>query len=229
MELDAPDLAWLPATMTADARVTRGRPRPAPVRGAVTLGRPVVQPLTEELAAGDPPLRAFLAEQGGAWRFHLVHLGCSFLPEPGARFAQAWLTVRLARADGVPEPVPIAWSLDPLRSERPVEQTTTVKIGAKAVLEAGVEVSTTGSRTEVFLTAYGLQEDTCTWEFTRTAREEIRGGQRLALVARTPGRALAVGEVELRATLVRRRLGVLPYRVALDGGEPLTFRLSGES
>jgi hypothetical protein len=149
------------------------------------------------------------------------------MPGDDARFGQAWLTVRLTRNDAAAPPA-VAWSLAPLRAERPVTQSRTLKLGAKLALEAAIEVQSSGTRNEVFLEAYGLQEPACTWEFTRTSLDEIRGTHRLALVARTPHDAPVTGTVDLRATLTRKRLGMLPYRVALDNGSQPSFALNAE-
>lgn len=224
MEIEVPDLTEAAGELVPDDRVTRAADRPDPVRGAVSLGVPVVQPITAELAGDDAALRAFLADQ--AWSFHLVHLGATFTPGEDARFGQAWLTVRLARDDGAEVPPPIVWSLTPQRAERPVERSRSLKLGANLGFEASVELGTTGKASEVFVESYGLQEPACTWEFTPTSSDEVRGSQRLALVARIPREAAVTGSVDLRATLTRKRLGVFPFRVALDSGEPLSFALA---
>jgi hypothetical protein len=123
-------------------------------------------------------------------------------------------------------PPPIVWSLTPQRAARPVERPQSLKISAKLAFEVSVELDTTGKGTEVFVESYGLQEPACTWEFTPTSMDEVRGSQRLALIARTPRKAAVTGSVDLRATLNRKRLGLFPFRVTLGTGEPLSFTLS---
>lgn len=223
MEIEVPELTEAAGLLMPDDRVTRGTDRPDPVRGAVSLGVPVTQPITAELAGADAALRALLDDR--AWAFHLVHLGATFTPGEDASFGQAWLTVRLARDDGAEIPPPIVWSLTPQRAERPVERSRSLKIGANLGFEASVELGSTGTGSEVFVEGYGLQEPSCTWEFTPTSMDEVRGSQRLALVTRIPRDAAVTGSVDLRATLRRRRLGILPFRMALDTGEPLSFPL----
>jgi hypothetical protein len=229
MEIELPDLTQAAAILEPDARVTRGVNTPDPVHGAVSLGLPVVQAINEKLVGDDAALLAFLAEEGSGWRFHLVHLACSFTPGDHASFGQAWLTVRMTRDDGVTEPPPIAWSLTPQRAERPVERSRTVRIGAKLAVEIAAEVQTSAPANEIFVQSYGLQEPTCSWEFTRTSLDAIRGTQRLALVARTPSESAVTGTVDLRATLSRQRLGLLTYRIALDSGSPLSFTLGART
>lgn len=223
MEIEVPQLTEVAGVLEPDDRITRGNDRPAPVREAVSLGIPVVQPLTAELAGDDMALRTFLADQ--AWLFHLVHLGATFTPAEGTRFGHAWITVRLTRDDGAQAPPPIFWSLTPQRAERPVERSQTLKISAKLGFEASVGMERTDKRTEIFVESYGLQESTCGWEFTPTSTDEVRGSQRLALIARTPRMTPVTGSVDLHASLTRKRLGVFPFRMTLDTGEPLTFTI----
>jgi hypothetical protein len=223
MEIEVPALTQLAGVLEPDERVTRGAQRPDPVPGAVSLGVPVVQPLTADLASDDASLRTFLADP--SWSFHLVHLGATFTPAEDAWFSQAWLTVGLTRDDGEAAPQPIVWSLTPQRSTRPVERPWSIKLGAKLAIDASVQVDTTTKHAEVFVEGYGLLEPACTWEFTATSMDKIRGSQRLALVARTPRDARVSGAVELRATLARRKLGLFPFRMALGAGEPMSFSI----
>ncbi|MGI5375201.1 hypothetical protein ACQEV2_13315 [Streptomyces sp. CA-251387] len=223
MEIEVPELTEVATVLQPDDRVTRGGERPDPVRGAVSLGLPVVQPITEDLAGDDAALRTLLGDR--EWSFHLVHLGATFTPSEDARFGQAWLTVQLRRDDGAEAEPPIVWSLTPQRAAQPVERPLSFTLGARLLFEASIEVSTTGRRTEVFVEGYGLQEPTCTWEFTPTSTDEVRGSQRLALVARTPRETAVTGAVDLRATLTRRRLGFFPFRTTLDTGAPLSFTI----
>lgn len=224
LTVEVPDLAQVDAIIEPDWGARGDSHRPDPMAGVISLGRPISQQITVDLAGDDAALRAFLTDEGSAWCFHVVHLGVTFKPDDGSRIGQAWLTVRLARADGVPEPPPIAWSLMPPRSERPVERTRSLTIGANLGFDASLEFATRGRRNVVFVETYGLQQPTCGWEFNRTPLDEIRGTQRLALIARIPKDTVTTGIVELDASVIRRRLGILPYRTAL-AGVPLSFAL----
>jgi len=225
MDIELPELTEFAAVLESDGRVVRGKRRPDPVLGAVSLGVPVVQAINAELAGGDAALRAFLADEAAAWRFHLIYLGATFNPGDSSHFRKAWLTVRMTRDDGADSPPPIAWSLTPQRAERSVERPRSVKISANLVFDASVEVTGVGKHNEIFIDTYGLQEPACTWEFTRTSLDEVRGTQRLAMVARVPKDTTITTVVDLRATLVRQRLGVISYRVPLDNASPLSFNL----
>jgi hypothetical protein len=225
MEIELPELREVPVVFPPDFGGRHGQPRSVPVHGEISLGEPVVQAIDAELAGDDVALRAFVADQAPAWRFQVVFLGATFLPGDGAHFGKAWLTVRMTRDDGAAAPPAIAWSLTPQRSQRAIERPRSVRIGAGLVFDASVEVASSGKRNEVFVDTYGLQAPVCSWEFTRTSMDEIRGTQRLALVARIPKDATITGTVEVRGTIVRKRLGVLPYRIPLDSHIRLSFSL----
>jgi hypothetical protein len=228
MDVAVPELRDAPVTLVPAARVTRGfrgrESSPDQLRDALSLGVPVVQAVSAELAGEDKALLAFLAQEASAWRFHLVHLGCTFMPGDGDRFDQAWLSVQLARSDG-DSPPPIAWSLAPDRASRPVTNPRTITLGAKLLIEASVEVQTSGSHTETFVTTYGLQEPNCSWEFTRTSLDELRGTQRLALITRSPKDVSVTGTISLRATFTRPRFSKITYRLLEADAEALSFAL----
>lgn len=228
MDIPVPELIDAPVTLVPDARVTRRFQRsassPGPLSGALSLGVPVVQAVSAELAGEDKALLAFLAQGASAWRFHLVHLGCTFMPGKGDRFDRAWLSVQLARPDG-DSPPPIAWSLAPEQASRPVTNPRTITLGAKLLLEASLEVQTSGSHTETFVTTYGLQEPNCSWEFTRTSLDELRGTQRLTLITRSPKDVSVTGTIALRATLTRPRFPKITYRILEADSETLSFAL----
>lgn len=155
MEIKVPELTEVAVLLEPDGRVTRGSERPEPVRGAVSLGLPLVQPITSELAGDDAALRTLLDDQ--AWSFHLVHLGATFSPHTDARFGQAWLTVQLSRDDGAEAQPPIVWSLTPQRSAQPIERPLSLTLGASLLFEASIEVATTIRRMEVFGKATGCR------------------------------------------------------------------------
>ncbi len=228
MELDIPPLRDIPAVLEPDIRATRGqRERADLVVGACSVGEPVVHAVTTELAGADAALKAFLDQTGSTWRFYVVFLGCTFNAPDGMRFDNAWLTVHLTRADGA-VPTPIVWSVDPQRRTRAYDQTRSVSFGASlGIGKASVEVSSTGQADEVFIEAFGLQESACTWEFSRTAAEEISGMHRLVLVTRCPSDAPSKGRVEIRATLSRRRFSVIPYRMTTPDRPEVSFVLVG--
>jgi len=228
MELRIPELTEIPVPLHLELRTTRRRTGPSlgPIPGAVSLGIPVVRPADSDLVGEDATLRAFLAEQNSQWRFHLIFLGCSFLPGD-AKIQRAWLTVSLTRDDGRPAPAPIAWSCTPLREEKPADRPPNkITLTAGMIIKASAEFTTSSAPDEVSIEAYGLQEPACTWQFNRTSRADLTGSRRLVLVTRIPHGTHVTGAVELRATLTRKRLGLLTHTSKLDDNLPLTFSLA---
>jgi hypothetical protein len=223
--LEPQELSGVPS----DVDMVRGRGRPAatPVHDALSMGVPVVQPMTHDLAGDDLPLRAFLAGDGSGWSFHLVSLSCTFSPRGREIFRWARVTVRLTAHGVQGELPPIAWSLTPLSASRPVEQTGTVTLGATlGFVGVSADLGTARRHKETFVTAYGLQQPVCSWEFTRTSTDELLGCQALRLVVRSPRGLRTRGDVQLEAVLARRSIGALGYRAAApSAGEPLAFAL----
>jgi hypothetical protein len=213
IELPFPEIAVSPVSLVPPTvRGARGE-ESAPVRDRLRVGKPVVQRLDVALAGEDPELVAFLDDAQDA--FCLVHLGCTFVTSDAEPFERAWLTLSLARADEAPVPLPIVWSMRPMRLTSSVDASRTVRVGVKAMLvDVGLE-STASTKGDVwFVEALGLQESVAGWDFRRTAAEEISGTQRLSSVVRVPAGASLRGRIELGATISRRRLGVFPYEAA---------------
>ena len=231
MEIVPPDLEYVPVALAADSSQTRSLGRPPVISSAVELGFPVAQPITEELTGEDEALRQFLRHNVREWQFHLVHLGCSFHPDDGMQIAKARVAVRLnpGEAGGTSAPA-IVWSLDPQRTERPVDISQSVKLGAKlAFAEAALEMTSEGKGAEVFIEAYGLQQSACSWEFRRTARDKVSGTYRLALIVRSFRGTSASGEVTVDATVSYRRFSLMPFRSELARQPPVAFVIGARS
>jgi hypothetical protein len=227
VEVQVPELVELDTTLASAAPTTRSgdvHPRQLGVR--LSLGDPLSVALTPDFAADDNELRAFVESEAASARYWLVHLACTFSPADGELLESAWLTVTLRREDGGGIPRPIAWSMSPMRQERPVQRSRTLKIGAKAkVIEASADAGTTVTGGLVYLEALNLQEPTPSWEFRRTAADEITGSCRLALVVRGPREVGVDGTVELTATVRTRRFGLLAVRADVPDRPSLTFPL----
>ena len=224
MELPIPQLADLPVVLQPDSRTTRGRREYArPVDGALSLGVPVVQPVTTHLAADDAPLQEFLEQNRSQWSYSLVYLGCTFFMVDGYTFEKAWITVQLGQP-GTQDARPITWSMSPMRQCRQQQTSRTVKLGATVgIVQGTLEVDSIGSQNETFLEAFGLQEPSCSWEFSRTSADEIRGSYRLVLVARRASKTASQGVVNISATMNRRRFGVATYRMSAAPEAPVQF------
>jgi hypothetical protein len=228
MEVTVPELTPVPTVLTSTRSADRGRAASPPeLRDRLSLGEPLALPLTPDRTGEDAALRAFVEAEAATSGYWLVHLACTFTPADDERLERAWLTVSLERDDGAQAPGPIAWSMAPMRLERPLQRGRTLKIGANAAFaSAGVETGTTTTGAAVYLAALNLQEPTPTWEFTRTAADEIRGATQLALVVRAPRAAPVSGTVELTAALRTRRFGLLPMRAETLARPAIGFRLA---
>jgi hypothetical protein len=150
-----------------------------------SLGTPDVLVLTPATTDDDQRLRDRLAQETSAI-FANLQLACSFEPAQEWKFDSARLTVKLARADGLPAPAPIAYSLRPLTEHDGTARENNVEIGAdvKFVTVKAGEKQTRGGN--VFVRGYGLQESTSYWQFTPTRNRRLEGSFWLWLIAKAP-------------------------------------------
>jgi hypothetical protein len=193
-----------------------------PLHGCFSIGTPVVQPFTDELAAQDKDLGQFLVRERD-YRFHLVHVACTFRPERDTPFEAASLQIRL-QAEGGAEA--IAWSMSPERLTDSVHYSRKIGVTSELkVFEVNAETEKSGETRDVYVEASGLLQSDPAWEFTRTDRVPISGSHRLFLVVRAPRDAVVTGDLELSMTLRLRRLGIIPYRAELPNAATGTFRL----
>lgn len=203
-------------------RRTLGDPSPGDrlVR-RVSIGRSDAVRLTPGHVGVTPELAAFLGSESVRHIFFLVSLTCSFRPAD-APIVEAVLGVSLRRSDTQPQPLPIAWSLEPLKAATRVKYGRTTSLTAKATFlpqalgfdaerEGGVE----WEKEEWFVVAAGEGEPDAEWHFRATRAADLVGVQRLALVARVPAGTAATGLVGLSAKVRHGRLGILHYRADL--------------
>jgi hypothetical protein len=228
VEVQVPELPQVETVLADIGRATRGSAStPRELRVRLSLGEPLAVPMTAEFAAGDAALRTFVEGEAAISRYWLVHLACTFSPPDDERLERAWLSVSLSRDDdGTAAPRPIAWSMNPMRLERPVQHARALKVGANAKLvEASLDAGRTITGGAVYLEALNVQEPTPSWEFHRTDADEIRGSFQLALVVRAPREAGVDGTVELTATIRTRRFGLLAVRAEVPDRPAVGFRL----
>ena len=226
MDVTVPELEYVAVTLAPERHTTRGFGRPpAPLTDVVTLGMPVVQRVTSDLAGADTSLTQFLRDNDSRWKFHIVHLGCSFRPPAGMNIAKARLSVELGAADEATRP--IVWSLSPQRMQRAVERSRGLKLGANlGIAETAVEVTVAGEASEVFIESFGLQESACAWEFRQTVMDSVSGTHRLAVVTRSQRDLSPSGRISMSATITYRRFKLLQFRSDLTEQEPLAFQLA---
>lgn len=126
---------------------------------------------------------------------------------------------------------PMAWSMKPHRLEDLIEISSTIKIGGslkfleETAVKGGYEREETRTRKEPFIVALNELQFNPTWQFSRLETIGISGSYSLALIVRTSKASVTQGTVNLSATIQRRRLGLIPYRVPLPNADPLLFVL----
>ncbi len=195
-----------------------------PLQGRVSIGGPLALPITDDLVAGDPQARAFLAKEGEQASFHLVHLSVTF--EDDALPRLDWATVELALSSTSPVVRPVAWSMMPHRVTETHELQRSVTLGPQLKFmgveaRAGeVSVAVREQRSKVFLEALRELQSVPKWRFTRTPNMRLRGAHRLVMVIRA-GRDAATGvtttvQAATKGNLLRRYAAELPDPLRLE-------------
>jgi hypothetical protein len=190
----------------------------------VSLGKPQVQRVTAELAGKDEALKAFLAAEK-EHRYYLLHVACSFDPDHDIR--KAWLRASLHAGSGEP---PIAWSMDPLRRGSKVTLQQKVALGASLKFaeigaNIGEDTTVTTDFEKPFLEAYHELQSDPYWAFTATDETPLRGSYRLSMVVKARAGRAAKADVTLRATVQRKKFGLIPYEIPAEAEPRLSVRL----
>lgn len=198
--------------------------------GRVSLGQVWSRSITADTVKSDENLLSFFQANASAADFYLTHMKCTFKPAEKEQFMQAWINISLARDDRGREPRPVMWSMQPEKLARNVEVTKEVTLGASLKFEdIGTEAG--GKREEkwtvekVFLQAYGEGESEAYWQFNQTAGVEIDGLYSLNMIIYCPKNIKVRGTVSLRATVKRKRLGILSYTTDHPDASQITFNL----
>jgi hypothetical protein len=190
-----------------------------PSESRISLGVPQSVGLTSAPSGDTGGLTQFLGATGAS--YFLVHLACSFDPIPGEHFIGASLAIQLIRKDDVPEPSPMAWSMEPRCLPHVTELSRTQRIDASWKL-VGVSLAheQQSTQTECLVRAFNELQANPRWDFRHAKGAPIVGTQRLIMVAQTAGPAVA--SVALTAKL--RHRGLLRRERALVAG-PRQFEL----
>jgi hypothetical protein len=215
--LDLPSLIEKPVELASDQRVVRGSNRlKERLPGLISVSQPRAMQITHEVVKDDAELSGFIQSNQAQFKFFLVHLYSTFYPTEGEPFEQAWLTIKLARQDGRSEPLPVVWSMRPESLTKNIEISTTVKLGGSLKFmdlgaEAGGDMKKAWNEEKDFLRAYSI-DSAPFWEFNALDQAEIRGTYHLTLIVRTENNVAGMGNIQLRATIQRKKLGLIPYR-----------------
>lgn len=182
----------------------------------VGIGGPITLPYAPS-DEDDPQLRAFMnADHTHA--YHLLLLRCTFDTCDEEPFDEALVRFRLACIEPVAGDPPIGWDAIPERatSDEGTLTTTTSMAAKAAVLGAeigpGFNRTTTHGLQPVYAEIHGLLSPTPRWKLRRTPGRPLTGDQPLSLVVRAPLHPI-IAELDVTASTVQRRLGLIPYRV----------------
>jgi hypothetical protein len=177
--------------------------------GIVTLGVPQAVELASAPSGDSTGLMHFL-EIPETMHYFLVYLACSFhRAARWGRLLNASLKVTLTREDGIPEPTPLAWSMEPICLPHITELSRSQRIDASfKVISASVGREQKSTETRCLVRAFNELQPDPRWEFRPTKDVEILGTQRLMMVVQTPERFVN-GEISLTAQLQSRRRSMM--------------------
>lgn len=158
--------------------------------------------------------------------FFLVYLACSFDPDWRERVIDASLAIELTRADGIDEPAPIAWSMEPHCLAHVTEFSRSQKVDASLkIIKVSIGGESRSQTTECRVQAFNELQSNPRWDFRHSRGAQLRGTQRLMLVVQTsaPTRAVISLRGNVRRGLLRRRTPL----VARDRVLELTPQVAG--
>jgi hypothetical protein len=209
-----------------DSRAVKGfvAPPPSPPGTYVALGAVTTTRLTAQTAGLETILAQTIAADAEN-RYYHVRFSCTFHPSGNATFEKAWVLGSLSVAGD--EAPPIALSLDPLRSDQPVEITEGFELGvdfkfASAKGNIGQKIPAA----LIFVEALNEGLPDPSWEFTQTKANRLSGLQRLQMIVRT-GKNGGHGEINLLANVARQD-GMLwgTYSARFDQKPSVSFDLA---
>ncbi len=224
--IDLPEPKVERMALVADPRVERGGPPGFDATSWIDLNEPQFTRLTHNPVYDDPELTAFLAANGGQYRYDYVRLGCTFCPQNGERFDKAWLTVTL-KPDAEPcaEP-PTSWSLFPVEDHDKVEQTVGAKLGASVkIVSAEVSGSLKGDKKIYNIKAYREGKANPFWEMYSNQETVLDGALRFHLVVRSLAASPTRGEIRLEAVISNRSFMLFREKRPFDEAPTSVFHL----
>jgi hypothetical protein len=216
---DLSDLTVYPATLVPLDPTKGGSETPS---ARVGIGGPITLPYSAS-DEDDPKLSAFISADH-THAYHLLLLRCTFDAPENEPFVEALVRFRLSCTPGAADDPPIGWDAIPERatSDEGTRSTTTSMAPKAAVLGVSAEAFsrttiTTRDVTQVYAEIRGLLTPTPRWKLRRTPTRPLSGDEPLSLVVRAPLQPVAV-EIEVKASIAQRHLGLVPYRVEVPAG-----------
>jgi hypothetical protein len=183
----------------------RSGPRPK-LTERLTFGGPRVTAISNSYHPEDADLQAFIAGSHDRWT--LAHLAVTFPSADDPPLVSAKVQVHLAD-DGDP-PATIAFSLLPLSSGTPFEETRSYTV-SPSVTAGGISISlgSVGTQkevhgTDVFISGGGELTAAPSWAFTPTATQPLVGSSRLVMILQTPPGRIGRISVDVEAEISER-------------------------
>ena len=226
MPIDVPfsDADLVVGALEPDDRVTKGlvAPPPAPPETYVALGATTATRLTPQTAGLDPAVAEIIAGDSAS-RYYHVRFSCTFHPSGNATFEKAWVQSTLA-SDGAGDG-PLALSLDPIRSDHPLDLSSSFEIGVDfKFVNAKASFDPKLTKAMIFVEALNEGLPNPGWEFTQTPSDRLSGLQRLQMIVRT-GTTGCQGAITLLAQVARNEFLMGTYRAMFDQKPAITFEL----
>jgi len=201
---------------------------PNNLRDLLSIGLPQVRPLDPAEARADDEMRRFLDAEQGRNAYNVILLRCSFNPSGDNRIVEALLQVDLAVSDDTKPIDPIAWSMDPQKSERPpLDSENTLKIGGDIKFIKAEYMKTIKSQSvEVLVEAHNEFCVNPYWKFRETVSKPLTGNFRLGLITQSPVGIPVAGTLSLSAKVRRLAMHVFPYKAWLDNFPVRSFAIT---
>lgn len=201
---------------------------PSSLRDLLSIGLPQVRPLVPEEARVDDEMRHFLDAEQGRNVYNLILLRCSFNPSGDDRIVEALLQVDLAGSDDTRQVDPIAWSLDPQKSESPPpDSENTFKVGGNfKFISAEYTRSIKSQSVEALIEAHNEFCVNPYWKFRETAAQPLAGNFRLGLITQSPSGIPIAGTLSMSATVRRLAIHLFPYKASLDNLPVRSFAIT---
>jgi hypothetical protein len=213
---------------TTKGASTQSAGAPSSLCDLLSIGLPQVRPLDPQETRADCETRRFLDAEQGRNTYTVVLLRCSFNPSGKDRIVEALLQVDLAGADDTKQIEPIAWSLDPQKSERPpLDSENTLKIGSDLKFIKAEYAKTIKSQSiEALIEAHNEFCVNPYWKFRETTSQPLTGNFRLGLIIQSPAGITVTGTLSMSATVRRLAMHVFPYKASLGNLPVRSFAIT---
>lgn len=225
MALRSAEVTLEPIEVVREDRVTLGAEAPPGEASLdlMSIGRAEPRQLTAKSLDGVSSDELARHPDRSYW---LLELSCGFRWDASMPIYSAWVMITLDEPDGSAGPsngAPYASSMEPLRMDEPMQISTEIKLDARLklvsqLLPIDIGPSAVRTSTQVFtkhlpwVESFNEGTSKPTWYFNRTAISDVRSTHRLRMVVQTAAGQGGRGEISAGFTVVRRALGLIPYK-----------------